>query len=265
MSNTPLSPAARRPAAGASPSAVSVALRGLWKSYDVGPAHRAARIVVLRDAGLRIARGDVVAIHGVGAGPLTFLRCLAGLVTPDAGTVAWRDARDRIAPPPTRALVAADWRPAADCLTVRDVLELSAAHAPCARRAARPAAAVAAAERRCELLAVRDARVVTLPPVERWRVGLAAAVATGADWIMLELPREPVLAAAWSPHDRGAPLAVRRALVALRADGRTIVAAAGGGRTALVPATRALHWDRGQPRAVAPARRARVAEPRPGR
>jgi len=50
-------------------------------------------VVALRDADLRIARGDFVALLGPsGCGKSTLLRLIAGLDRPDAGSLAWEQA-----------------------------------------------------------------------------------------------------------------------------------------------------------------------------
>jgi nitrate/nitrite transport system ATP-binding protein len=62
-----------------------VEMRGVSKSFD----SPSSRVPVLADVNLEIARGEFVAIVGYsGSGKTTLLSMLAGLVTPDAGTVS---------------------------------------------------------------------------------------------------------------------------------------------------------------------------------
>ena len=61
-----------------------VRVRGLCKSFG-GPA---ARVEVLREAGLELQRGELVAVAGSsGSGKSTLLHILGGLMHPDGGTV----------------------------------------------------------------------------------------------------------------------------------------------------------------------------------
>jgi lipoprotein-releasing system ATP-binding protein len=65
-----------------------VTARGLTKSYLSGDRH----IAVLRGIDLDIAAGESVSIRGEsGSGKSTLLNLLAGLDSPDAGTLAWGD------------------------------------------------------------------------------------------------------------------------------------------------------------------------------
>ena len=228
--------------------AATLVVRGLCKAYDVGPVDRPTRRAVLRDLSLIVDRGDCVALVEGGVGALTLLRCIAGLVTPDAGTLAWRDRRSRRAWPPTRSLVEGSWRPAARCLSVRDVLEVAVpagcSQADAARRVADAAGAVAVGAQLTRAAAARA-------PPARWRVGLAAALVAGAEWLLVELP----------PAVGEDVATVRAALLAARARGATIVAGVSGDARA-VPATRTLHWRGGRLLRAVPATAARrVAEP----
>ena len=60
--------------------------QGLVKTYQSGD----RRIGVLRDVGLEVLAGESVSIRGEsGSGKSTLLNLLAGLDTPDAGTLSW--------------------------------------------------------------------------------------------------------------------------------------------------------------------------------
>jgi nitrate/nitrite transport system ATP-binding protein len=62
-----------------------VEMRGVSKGFD----SPSGRVAVLADVNLEIARGEFVAIVGYsGSGKTTLLSMLAGLVTPDAGSVS---------------------------------------------------------------------------------------------------------------------------------------------------------------------------------
>src|SRR6478609_1977881 len=62
-----------------------VEMRGVSKGFD----SPSGRVPVLADVNLEIARGEFVAIVGYsGSGKTTLLSMLAGLVTPDAGSVS---------------------------------------------------------------------------------------------------------------------------------------------------------------------------------
>jgi ABC-type transport system involved in cytochrome c biogenesis ATPase subunit len=223
---------------------LALVVRGARKAYDVGPVARPRRHLLLRDASLRVDAGECVALHGGGAGPLTLLRCAAGLATPDAGRVAWCTRDGRRAAPPTRALVGADWRPAAACLTVRDVLQ-AAVPAGLGQDAADRR--VEAAARASGVVALLDRPAAGLPPSSRWRVGVAAAVVAGARWLFLELPAvAPMSTACGTGAADREPDAVRAALVALRARRCTLVVSAPAGSAALLPPGRALHWRDGR-------------------
>ena len=65
-----------------------VSVAALNKSYDVG----SARIHVLRDLEMDVARGEMVAIVGAsGVGKSTLLHLLGGLDRPDSGSILVAD------------------------------------------------------------------------------------------------------------------------------------------------------------------------------
>jgi thiamine transport system ATP-binding protein len=70
-------------------------VRGLSKRY--GP------VVALEDVSLEVEPGETLAVLGPsGCGKTTLLRLIAGLETPDAGTVSWQGSDVTAAPPHTR-------------------------------------------------------------------------------------------------------------------------------------------------------------------
>lgn len=69
------------------PARPFVSLRGIGKVFASG-------VVVLKDFDLDVREGEVLTLLGPsGCGKSTALRLIAGLSTPSAGTVAWRDPR----------------------------------------------------------------------------------------------------------------------------------------------------------------------------
>ena len=62
----------------------------LWKSFRAGAPGCSARASVLRDLGLALWPGEIVALVGARAsGRTTLLACTAGYLVPDAGTILW--------------------------------------------------------------------------------------------------------------------------------------------------------------------------------
>src|SRR6059058_426916 len=60
-----------------------LSIEGLCASYGA--------VQVLRDVDFHVARGEIVALLGTnGAGKSTILRCISGLMRPDAGTIVLR-------------------------------------------------------------------------------------------------------------------------------------------------------------------------------
>ena len=250
------------PPAAPPPAAETLVCRGLAKSYAVGPAACAERRAVLRDLSLVVDRGTLVATlaptAGGGLGARTLLRCLAGLATPDAGTIAWRGPRGERVPPPRRALVGEDWRPSAACLTVRDVVEGAVPVRTWQPEADRR---VALALESTGLAAHEGRLAAPLAPAVRWRVGVAAALAAGAEWLLLE---PPAAAAGDAAADNAATRdaeATAAALLAARRGGVTILASVRPAVALRLPGARVLHWRGGAlARAPVAAAARRVAE-----
>ena len=219
--------------------ATLLVLRAIVKRYAVGTRGRARHCTVVRDVTLFVDRGECLAIDGTGLGPLTLLRCVAGLVCPDRGGVEWRADDGTRAPAPALALVPGDWRPTCGAFTVRDVLEGAVPVGRPQRDADRRIAAVL---RGCALQSLVERRAVGLDAVERWQLGVASALVGAAEWLCVELPP------GWSrpslEPSREVDAVVRRTLLAARIGGRTVLVA-GPDATALVAATRTLCWVRG--------------------
>lgn len=235
---SPESPAARAPR-----EAVSLDVRALGKSYDVGPRARPLTCTVLHDVTLTVRAGECLALVGGGLAARTLLRCAAGLAHPSAGTIAWRDATEEPTAAPARAMVPADWCAAAGCLTVGDVLEAAAPRTLWQHEAD---ARVRTALDLCALGGALRRPVAELPSSERWLVGLGVAVASGARWLFLEPPptRRSRAESGMRRGSGGTAARRRAALLGLRASGRTVVASVVDLRA--VPATRALVWRDGR-------------------
>lgn len=241
------------PPAAPHPAAETLVCRGLAKSYAIGPAAGPERRTVLRDLSIVVDRGALVAVDGGGLGARTLLRCLAGLATPDAGAITWRGPRGDRVPPPPRALVTAEWRPSADCLTVRDVVEGAV---PAGTWQAEADRGVARALEAAGLVVHAGRIAALLRPAARWRVGVAAALAGGAEWLLLEPPADA--AGDVAPRE---PEATAAALLAARHGGATILAAVTPAVALRLPGARLLLWRGGAlARAPGAAAARRVAE-----
>ena len=75
---------------------IAVQVRGLRKSYKAGVGSCLAAVEVLRGIELTLCAGETMGIVGAaGSGKSTLLLCLAGLLVPDAGEIAWFDQREQ--------------------------------------------------------------------------------------------------------------------------------------------------------------------------
>ena len=68
----------------------ALSIEALDKSYRAGTSSCSGCVYVLRALELAMWSGELVALEGArGSGKTTVLRCAAGLLRPDAGTVTW--------------------------------------------------------------------------------------------------------------------------------------------------------------------------------
>lgn len=157
--------------------------------FNIGKSYR--KKPVLRDVSLNLARGEVVALLGPnGAGKTTCFYAIAGLVTPDAGTVLV-DGRDvTLLPMYRRAKLGIGYLPQEASIfrgmsveaNIRSVLELHVRDA--SRRK----------NRLDELLAefsithLRRANAMSLSGGERRRVEIARCLASDPSFVLLDEP-----------------------------------------------------------------------------
>ncbi len=163
-------------------SVASVSCTALRKSYDAELGGHRWRHAVLSDLSLAVRARRCTAIVGAGLGPVTVLRCLAGLVTPERGSIVWRAYDGRLTAAPPRRLVAAGWRPYA-CQSVADVLQ---AAVPPGHRQSAADHLVSMAARRCALTSLLGKRVLALPAANVRLIAIAAAIVAGARWLLLD-------------------------------------------------------------------------------
>jgi len=206
---------------------VSLAVRGLTKRFDGKTA--------VDDLAFEVARGEVVALVGPnGAGKSTTLMCLAGLVRPDAGTIAF----DGTVLGPERGRTVALIPETPDVYPLLTVWEHLAFVAALTKQPA------GWDERAAELLArlamtpERDTLGSALSKGMRQKTLLAATVLGGTPALLLD---EPMIGLD--------PLGQRelRAIVAgLRADGHAIVVSTHLLESAAAMCDRMLVLDRGR-------------------
>jgi branched-chain amino acid transport system ATP-binding protein len=203
------------------------------------------RVEVLRDAALRVDRGELVMIVGPnGAGKTTLLRAIMGLVPTRAGTVTFEDAA--IGGAPTEAIVrrgiamVPEGRDLFGPLSVRENLLLGAYPQPRTGWRAR--------------LADDLERVFALFPVLRTRLGQTARTLSGGEQQMLALGRalmaRPRLLLLDEPSVGLAPLVIReifRAIAGLKAEGLTMLLVEQNARAAFRIADRVYALSPGRP------------------
>ncbi|CFX15228.1 ATPase components of various ABC-type transport system protein [Candidatus Filomicrobium marinum] len=158
-------------------------LKGVSKSYGTG----AARSNVLTDINLEVAEGEFIAILGFsGSGKTTLLSAIAGLVTPDTGTVTLKG-KAITGPGPERGVVFQSYS-LMPWLTVEGNIEL-AVNAVFSRegkeeRAERVTKAIAMVG----LSHARDRRPEELSGGMRQRVSVARALAMSPEILLLDEP-----------------------------------------------------------------------------
>ena len=174
------------------PAALSV--DRLTKQYRAGPRGRTEVVRALDAVSICADRGDILGITGGrGSGKSTLLLCAAGLVRPDAGTVAWFGSRiiGRSVPPgiayvPQRSSYYS-------FLTVREALEYYATLHDL--RTADRARQVDRAVREVALDEHASRRVGCLAPPLLQRLGLAQALIGSPRALLLDETLTPELAA----------------------------------------------------------------------
>jgi ABC-2 type transport system ATP-binding protein len=105
----------------------ALAAHGIAKTYHAGVTGCSGRVDALRGIDLEVAAGEAFGVLGAaGAGKSTLLLCLAGLLRPDAGTLAWFGrCGDEGGRPPGIAYVA-HGTTAYAFMTVREAIEYQA-------------------------------------------------------------------------------------------------------------------------------------------
>jgi nitrate/nitrite transport system ATP-binding protein len=160
-----------------------VELRGVGKGFGAG----AARVEVLRDIDLAVARGEFVAIVGCsGAGKTTLLSLVAGLLAPDAGSVLL-DGRPVGGPGPDRGVVFQSYS-LLPWLTVYGNVALGVDQVFAAWPAEKRRAHVLRHIGLVSLTAARDKRPSELSGGMRQRVAVARALATDPAVLLLDEP-----------------------------------------------------------------------------
>jgi ABC-type multidrug transport system ATPase subunit len=213
---------------------VTPALRGAGLAVR-GLTRRFGRKIAVDDLSFEVARGEIVAVAGPnGAGKSTTLMCLAGLVRPDAGTIAFDGA----------ALGAERGRSIALIPETPDVYPMLTVWEHLAFVAALTRAPRGWEERaqtlleRLALAADRDTLGNTLSKGMRQKTLLAATVLGGAPVLLLD---EPMVGL-----DPLGQRELRALLTALRADGHAILVSTHMLENAAAMCDRMLVLDRGR-------------------
>lgn len=191
----PLSRSASRPTVGFRATALTKVFRATVAVWDVDLEGRS---------------GDLLAVHGPnGSGKTTLLRIVAGLVTPTRGRVSWTAAGGRATRP--RIAVLGHATHLFDDLTALENVVLAARLARGHERRAIDLLDLLG------LAAIAHHRVASLSAGTRRRVGLARAVATDPDVVIVDEP--------FAGLDERAADRVGQLLTQLRDEGRLVVIA----------------------------------------
>lgn len=158
-----------------------VKVENLWFSYDAKP--------VLHGVSCSIKAGSVVAVIGPnGAGKTTFLRCLAGLETPDRGQILIGEHNMIRYPRKTRAFVGflQDLFGLYDTLTIHQLLD----HAAQMRRVhpSKKSLYAKTAIERLHLGPLAERKIQTLSRGQRQRAAIAAAIIHQPPLLLLDEP-----------------------------------------------------------------------------
>ncbi len=159
---------------------------------------RGARVVAVRDATLKVAEGEFLALLGPsGSGKTTLLRCIAGLERPDRGKIAIggavvADAPGRVHVAPGRRGIGMVFQTPTvwPHMTVRENVAFPLRHGP---REARPARSevsrlVGEALGRVRLTGLEDRPAVALSGGQQQRLALARAIAGEPRLLLLDEP-----------------------------------------------------------------------------
>jgi ABC-2 type transport system ATP-binding protein len=155
---TPPTPAARKPSV--------ISARGLVKSYRAGVAGCTGTVAAIRGVDLDVGIGEALGVLGPpGAGKSTLLLCLAGLLRPDAGTIAWFDRPADEAGRPPGIVYVPDRAAHYAFMTVREAVEYHVMLRDVAGDA--PGSAIDVALEEAGLAPVASSRVGDVP----WSIG----------------------------------------------------------------------------------------------
>jgi ABC-type branched-subunit amino acid transport system ATPase component len=214
---------------------LALEILALSKRYVAGIRGCRAVVHALRDVDLAVAPGEIVVVAGpVGAGKTTLLLCAAGLLRPDAGSIAWFG-RIRAEPPPARraaprfvAYLSGDAPLPSG--TARELLQRAARRTGAAARNARRATAEALSGAALEACA--DLPVDRLAVDVRRRLRLARALLARPSLLLID---EPLGSRAGGAGHANGDAAVGSWLCQLAADGVSIVLAVGDDAEPITP------------------------------
>jgi ABC-type multidrug transport system ATPase subunit len=186
------------------------------KSYRAGVAGCAAAVAAVRGVDLDVAAGEALGVLGPpGAGKSTLLLCLAGLLRPDAGTIAWFERSADEAGRPPGIVYVPDRAAHYAFMTVREAVEY---HAMLRDVAGQGTSVIDVALEQAGLAAVAATRVGDVP----WSIGPRLSLAQA----LVGSPRVLLLDETLSGLD---PRSRREIAVMLRTlvdRGMTVIAAA---------------------------------------